>query len=87
MGLLRRSHTKGLNLCAPIATITVMGHVLLSALTTKGLAIRPVTGHFRSDCPKLKNENQGNQVGNGNAIARAYVVGTTRTNPNFNVVT
>ncbi|GJX94626.1 putative reverse transcriptase domain-containing protein [Tanacetum coccineum] len=28
-------------------------------------------GHFRSDCPKLKNGNQGNQARNGNAIARA----------------
>ncbi|GKE18700.1 putative reverse transcriptase domain-containing protein [Tanacetum coccineum] len=44
-------------------------------------------GHFRSDCPKLKNMNQGNQAGNGNAVARAYAVGTARTNPNSNVVT
>ncbi|GJR33437.1 putative reverse transcriptase domain-containing protein [Tanacetum coccineum] len=40
-----------------------------------------------SDCPKLKNGNQGNQAGNGNAVARAYVVGSTGTNPNSNVVT
>nr|GEV95339.1 putative reverse transcriptase domain-containing protein [Tanacetum cinerariifolium] len=26
-----------------------------------------VQGHFRSDCPKLKNGNQGNQARNGNA--------------------
>ncbi|GKC13009.1 putative reverse transcriptase domain-containing protein [Tanacetum coccineum] len=32
-------------------------------------------GHFRSDCPKLKNENHGNWAGNGNAVVRAYVVG------------
>ncbi|GJW91280.1 putative reverse transcriptase domain-containing protein [Tanacetum coccineum] len=44
-------------------------------------------GHFRSDCPKLKNENQGNRVGMGNDVARAYVVGTTGTNPNTNVAT
>ncbi|GJX27130.1 putative reverse transcriptase domain-containing protein [Tanacetum coccineum] len=43
--------------------------------------------HFRSDCPKLKNKNQGNRAGNGNAVARAYVVGTAGTNPNSNVVT
>ncbi|GKA91388.1 putative reverse transcriptase domain-containing protein [Tanacetum coccineum] len=43
--------------------------------------------HFRSDCPKLKNGNQGNRTGNGNAVARAYVVGSTGTNPNSNVVT
>ncbi|GKD82342.1 putative reverse transcriptase domain-containing protein [Tanacetum coccineum] len=44
-------------------------------------------GHFRSDCPKLKNGNQGNRARNDNAVARAYAVGTTGTNPNSNVVT
>nr|GEV51795.1 hypothetical protein [Tanacetum cinerariifolium] len=44
-------------------------------------------GHFKSNCSKLKNKNKGNQAGNGNAVARAYDVGTDRTNPNFNVVT
>ncbi|GJV82490.1 putative reverse transcriptase domain-containing protein [Tanacetum coccineum] len=43
--------------------------------------------YFRSDCPKLKNGNQGNRAGNGNAVARAYVVGSAGTNPNSNVVT
>ncbi|GJS62083.1 putative reverse transcriptase domain-containing protein [Tanacetum coccineum] len=43
--------------------------------------------HFRSDCPRLKNGNQGNRAGNGNAIARAYVVGSAGTNPNSNVIT
>nr|GEX68867.1 hypothetical protein [Tanacetum cinerariifolium] len=46
-----------------------------------------VQGYFRSDCPKLRNGNQGNQAGNRNAVARAYVVGTVRTNLNSNVVT
>ncbi|GJS37635.1 putative reverse transcriptase domain-containing protein [Tanacetum coccineum] len=46
-----------------------------------------VQGHYRSDCPKLKNGNQGNRAGNGNAVARAYVVGSVGTNPNSNVVT
>nr|GEU60551.1 putative reverse transcriptase domain-containing protein [Tanacetum cinerariifolium] len=46
-----------------------------------------VLRHYKSDCPKLKNGNQGNRAGNGNAVARAYVVGTSRTNPNSNVVT
>ncbi|GKB70544.1 putative reverse transcriptase domain-containing protein [Tanacetum coccineum] len=43
--------------------------------------------HFKKDCPQLNNKNQGNQVQNGNVVARAYVMGTARTNPNFNVVT
>nr|GFB11047.1 putative reverse transcriptase domain-containing protein [Tanacetum cinerariifolium] len=46
-----------------------------------------VQGHYKSECPKLKNGNQGNRTGNGNAVARAYVVGSAGTNPNSNVVT
>ncbi|GJS28081.1 hypothetical protein Tco_0488701 [Tanacetum coccineum] len=44
-------------------------------------------GHYKRDFPKLKNKNQGNQARNGNAQARAYVVGTAWTNQNSNVVT
>ncbi|GJS17598.1 putative reverse transcriptase domain-containing protein [Tanacetum coccineum] len=29
-------------------------------------------GHFKRDCPKLKNNNCGNQGGNGNAPAKVY---------------
>ncbi|GJZ85387.1 putative reverse transcriptase domain-containing protein [Tanacetum coccineum] len=47
----------------------------------------PAQGYFKSDCLKLKNGNQGNRARNGNAVARSYVVGTARTNPNSNVVT
>ncbi|GKA44393.1 putative reverse transcriptase domain-containing protein [Tanacetum coccineum] len=43
-------------------------------------------GHFKRECPKLKNNNQGNPVGNENALARAYAVGNAGTNPNANVV-
>nr|GEW90520.1 putative reverse transcriptase domain-containing protein [Tanacetum cinerariifolium] len=45
-----------------------------------------VTGHYKTDCTKLKNGNQGNRAGNKNAMARAYAVGTAKTNPNSNVV-
>ncbi|GJT83745.1 putative reverse transcriptase domain-containing protein [Tanacetum coccineum] len=34
-----------------------------------------VQGHFKKNCPKLKNGNHGNQCGNGNAPAKVYVVG------------
>ncbi|GJS20651.1 putative reverse transcriptase domain-containing protein [Tanacetum coccineum] len=44
-------------------------------------------GHFKRDCPKLKNKNRGNQGGNGNALAKVYVVGNAGTNPDSNVVT
>ncbi|GJV98670.1 putative reverse transcriptase domain-containing protein [Tanacetum coccineum] len=46
-----------------------------------------VQGHFKKDCPKLKNGNCGNQRGNGNAPAKVYVVGNAGTNPDFNIVT
>ncbi|GJS48202.1 reverse transcriptase domain-containing protein [Tanacetum coccineum] len=46
-----------------------------------------VQGHFKRDCPKLKNKNRGNQGGNGNAPAKVYVVSNAGTNPDSNVVT
>ncbi|GKC93331.1 reverse transcriptase domain-containing protein, partial [Tanacetum coccineum] len=46
-----------------------------------------VQGHFKRDCPKLKNKNHGNQGGNGNAPSKVYVVGNTGTNSDSNVVT
>nr|GEX73849.1 putative reverse transcriptase domain-containing protein [Tanacetum cinerariifolium] len=44
-------------------------------------------GHFKRECPRLKNNNRGNQVGNGNAPAKVYAVGHVRKNPDLNVVT
>nr|GEY85608.1 reverse transcriptase domain-containing protein [Tanacetum cinerariifolium] len=46
-----------------------------------------VQRHYKSEYPKLKNGNQGNRAENGNAVARAYAVGTAGTNPNSNVDT
>ncbi|GKC40213.1 reverse transcriptase domain-containing protein [Tanacetum coccineum] len=40
-----------------------------------------VQGHYKKGCPKLKNNNRGNQVGNGGAIARAYAVRNAGKNP------
>ncbi|GJX40174.1 putative reverse transcriptase domain-containing protein [Tanacetum coccineum] len=68
----------------------VIVRVLLLTLTLSGGVTWyecEVQGHYKKDCPKLRNKNQGNQAGNGNAMARAYVVGTVGTNPNPNVVT
>ncbi|GJU30036.1 reverse transcriptase domain-containing protein [Tanacetum coccineum] len=46
-----------------------------------------VQGHFKRECPKLKNnKNRGNQVGNDRAPAKVYVVGHAGTNPNSNIV-
>ncbi|GJW97368.1 reverse transcriptase domain-containing protein [Tanacetum coccineum] len=44
-------------------------------------------GHFKRECPKLKNNNRGNQGGNGNAPEKVYAVGRAGTNPDSNVVT
>ncbi|GKC34311.1 putative reverse transcriptase domain-containing protein, partial [Tanacetum coccineum] len=46
-----------------------------------------VQGHYKKDCPKLKNNNRGNQAGNGEATARVYAVGNLGKNPDANVVT
>nr|GFC54961.1 hypothetical protein [Tanacetum cinerariifolium] len=47
-----------------------------------------VQGHFRRECPKLKNSNNhGNQGGRNNAPARVYAVGRAGTDPDANVVT
>nr|GEV97500.1 hypothetical protein [Tanacetum cinerariifolium] len=42
-------------------------------------------GHFKRECPKLKNNNRGNPVGNGNAPVEVYAVGHAGTNLDFNV--
>ncbi|GKF38684.1 hypothetical protein Tco_0118745, partial [Tanacetum coccineum] len=85
------------------AIITTMVHVLINATNATKLAILPVTigvrkmpimltirrvlGHFKRECPKLKNNNnRGNQVGGGNAPAKVYAVGHVGTNPDSNVV-
>ncbi|GJS48716.1 reverse transcriptase domain-containing protein [Tanacetum coccineum] len=43
--------------------------------------------HFKRECPKLKNNNRGNQGGNGHAPAKVYMVGNVGTNPDSNIVT
>nr|GEW41521.1 putative reverse transcriptase domain-containing protein [Tanacetum cinerariifolium] len=78
-------------LYVPSAIITTMGPVHRKGPRDKRKGITcfecGVQGHYKSECPKLKNRNQGNRTGNGNDVARAYAVGTARTNPNSNVVT
>nr|GFD34014.1 reverse transcriptase domain-containing protein [Tanacetum cinerariifolium] len=47
-----------------------------------------VKGHYKRECPKLKNNNnQGNQGGRNNAPARVYAIGRAGTDPDANVVT
>ncbi|GJV45892.1 putative reverse transcriptase domain-containing protein [Tanacetum coccineum] len=48
-------------------------------------------GHYKSDCPKLKDQNRGNKTGNKNGVGeargKAYVLGGGDANPDSNVVT
>ncbi|GJX61222.1 putative reverse transcriptase domain-containing protein [Tanacetum coccineum] len=46
-----------------------------------------VQGHYKKNCPKLKNGNRGNLCGNINAPAKVYEVGNAGTNPDSNFVT
>ncbi|GJW21530.1 hypothetical protein Tco_0032152 [Tanacetum coccineum] len=44
--------------------------------------------HFKRECPKLKNNNHGNQGGNGNASQKIWKWwGNVGTNPDSNIVT
>ncbi|GKF83850.1 reverse transcriptase domain-containing protein, partial [Tanacetum coccineum] len=43
--------------------------------------------HYKSDCPKLKNQNHGNKVANNDARGRAYALGGGDGNPDSNVIT
>ncbi|GJX47575.1 putative reverse transcriptase domain-containing protein [Tanacetum coccineum] len=42
-------------------------------------------GHFKRNCPKLRNNNRGNQGGNDRAPAKVYVIGNAGADPD-NVV-
>ncbi|GKG43687.1 putative reverse transcriptase domain-containing protein, partial [Tanacetum coccineum] len=42
-------------------------------------------GHFKRNCPRLRNNDRGNQAGNDIALAKVYVVGNAEANPD-NVV-
>ncbi|GJY08231.1 putative reverse transcriptase domain-containing protein [Tanacetum coccineum] len=48
---------------------------------------RQNTRHFKKECPKLKNNNHGNQGRNGNTSAKVYGVGRAGINSDSNVVT
>ncbi|GKF10065.1 putative reverse transcriptase domain-containing protein, partial [Tanacetum coccineum] len=46
--------------------------------------------HYKSDCPKLKDQNRGNKAGNKNGVGeargKAYVLGGGDANPDLNVI-
>ncbi|GJR78742.1 putative reverse transcriptase domain-containing protein [Tanacetum coccineum] len=44
-------------------------------------------GHYRNDCPKIKNQNRGNKARVPKASGRAYALGGGDANPGSNTVT
>ncbi|GJY41866.1 putative reverse transcriptase domain-containing protein [Tanacetum coccineum] len=48
-------------------------------------------GHYKSHCPKLKDQNRGNKTGNKSRISegrgKAYVLGRGDSNPDSNIIT
>nr|GEW75761.1 hypothetical protein [Tanacetum cinerariifolium] len=44
-------------------------------------------GPYKSDCPKLKNQNRGNASGSNEVLGRVYALGGGGANPDLNVVT
>ncbi|GKA54171.1 reverse transcriptase domain-containing protein [Tanacetum coccineum] len=49
-------------------------------------AFTAITGEKKGECPKLKNQNCGNQNGNGGARGRAFVIGGGEARQDPNVV-
>ncbi|GKB39387.1 putative reverse transcriptase domain-containing protein [Tanacetum coccineum] len=64
-------------------------HVTMKKGDMLDLGLTATSGHYRSDCPQLKNQNCGNKIGKKTNEARwkAYVLGVGEANPNSNVVT
>ncbi|GJT05039.1 putative reverse transcriptase domain-containing protein [Tanacetum coccineum] len=58
----------------------------LKGITEIGFGHLPgPVGHFKRNCPKLNNNDRGNQAGNNRAPAKVYAVGNAGANPD-NVV-
>ncbi|GKE66671.1 putative reverse transcriptase domain-containing protein [Tanacetum coccineum] len=74
-----------------ISNCAVENQVKFVTCTLHGVALtwssgNANTGTFKRECPKLKNNNHGNQGRNGNAPAKVYVVGNAGTNSDSNIV-
>nr|GFA49109.1 putative reverse transcriptase domain-containing protein [Tanacetum cinerariifolium] len=71
----------------PVKRLNVRGQNVARAYTA-GKCRRQ--GHYRSDCPKLKDQNHGNKTRNKNGIGeargKAYVLGGGDANLDSNVV-
>nr|GEX00020.1 putative reverse transcriptase domain-containing protein [Tanacetum cinerariifolium] len=81
LGLVRKGSIVDLSQNVPSATTIIMVRVHRSATSATRLATWPVIagvlamltlGHFKRECPKLKNNNHGNQGGNENDPTKVY---------------
>ncbi|GKD72807.1 putative reverse transcriptase domain-containing protein [Tanacetum coccineum] len=77
LGLVRKGSMVDLCQNVPSATTIIMVHVHQSVTSEtranqrgNGCYECGAQGHFKRECPKLKNNNHGNQGGNGNAPAK-----------------
>ncbi|GKF90816.1 hypothetical protein Tco_0274517, partial [Tanacetum coccineum] len=84
----------------PFKRLNVRGHNMARAYMAGNNDRKPYNGplpfcnkwkgHYRSDCPKLKDQNRGNKAGNKNGVGeargKAYVLGGGDANLDSNVV-
>ncbi|GJT65435.1 putative reverse transcriptase domain-containing protein [Tanacetum coccineum] len=78
----------GLNLCVPVPIANANNNNRNNNNNNQkgnGCYECGAQGHFRRNCPKLRNNDRGNQAGNDRAPAKVYVVGNAGANPD-NVV-
>nr|GEY71335.1 hypothetical protein [Tanacetum cinerariifolium] len=78
-GLREKKPYGDLSRCTLNETITMMVRVLLNATSAT-----ENQGHYRSDCPELKNQNNGNQAGGTRARGMVHALGGGETNQDLN---
>ncbi|GKF30204.1 putative reverse transcriptase domain-containing protein, partial [Tanacetum coccineum] len=72
------NHTEGINLCRDCKSPPNVN----TGANQRACFECGAQGHFKKDCPKLKNNNnRGNQTGNAKAQAKVYAVGNAGANP------
>nr|GEV77262.1 hypothetical protein [Tanacetum cinerariifolium] len=82
-GMVTGDHTKGLDLCVPNVTITMMVLMLPNATSATDLVIYLVT----TELPQMSTLGLIRWVGNAKAQTMVYAVGKAEANPYNNVVT
>ncbi|GKA14882.1 hypothetical protein Tco_0694528 [Tanacetum coccineum] len=97
LGLVRKGSMVDLCQNVPSATTITMVHVHRSAISATRLATWLVIvgvlamltlGHFKRKCPKLKNNNRGNQGGNAMFQQKEYMECQMQgSNPDLNIIT